>query len=277
MLLSPEDAAQFFKLMPALQVFANRKLQIIKGLENVAQYQKISNEQRAKLRNAFYQNTDLIDEFVRENPLGFWPEELAIISGWKNFVAGEFMIERVLKKYAIFIGNEKVYGVLALTEPFRQVIGGMPLPVYVKTVLLPFNGKIIYDGLIEGYNIFFGHGVATSASNTYKAAKQQGMIVESLDPDWKPPQPKVVISKNWKPVLREISEKTSKLRASGGDAAVLGPAFSLIRASLEFAQNATDSPDDLDVLDKSLQKVQRAFEKLQDTYYLSGFEFLKRK
>ena len=272
MLLSPEDAALFFKLMPALQVFANQKSKIIKRLENVEQYQKISDEQRVKLRNAFYQKPALIDEFVRENPSSFSSDELAIISGWKNFVAGDFMIERVLKKYAIFIGNNKVYGVLALTEPFRQVLGGMPLPVYVKTVLLPFKGKIIYDGLIEGYNIFFGHGVATSTSNTYRAAKLQGKIIESLDPGWSPAEPKAVVLKDWKPILNELSEKASKLRAGGGDASVLSPVFSLIRAGLDLAQRAVENPDDLDALEKSLHKVERACEKLQDTFYLSEFK-----
>lgn len=273
MLLSPEDARLFFKLMPALQVFANQKLQIIKRLEHVEHYQKISDEQRIKLRNAFYKSADLIDEFVRENPFGFSADELGIISGWKNFVAGDFMIERVLKKYSIFIDNNKVYGVLALTQPLHQVLGGMPLPVYVKTVLLPFKGKIIYDGLIETYSILFGHGVATSVSNTYRAAKQQGKIIESLGPGWQPPKPKVVIQKHWEPVLEDLSEKASKLRAGGDDNAMLSPAFSLVRASLDFAQKAAVTPDDVEALEKSLQKIQRAFDKLQDSFYLSGLEF----
>lgn len=272
MLLLPGDAALFFKLMPALQVFANQKLQILKNLDTVEQYQKIADAQRVKLRNAVYKKPEIIDEFVLVNPSGFSADELAVVSGWKNFVAGDFMIERVLKKYAIFIGNNKVYGVLALTQPIQHVLGGMPLPAYVKTVLLPYKGKIIYDGLIERYSILFGHGAATSASNTYRAAKQQGKIMESLDPDWEPPEPKVVVSKNWRPILSEISEKTSKLRAGRGDPSVLGPAFRLIRASLEFTQTAADSPDDLDTLEKSLQKVRRAFDKLEDTFYLSDFE-----
>jgi len=273
MQLSPDDAALFFKLMSALQMFANQRLKIIKNLEEVKQYQKISNEQRVKLRNAFYKRPELIDDFVRENPFGFPSDDLAIISGWKNFIAGDFFIDRVLKKYAVFIGNNKVYGVLALTEPLRQVLGGMPLPIYVKTVLLPFKGKIIYDGLIEGYNIYFGRGISTSMSNTYQAAKMQGKVIESLDSDWQPPESKVVVQKNWKPLLNELSEKASKLRAGGGDSTVLSPAFSLIRASLEFARIACDNTDNLDMLEKPMQKIQRAFEKLQDNMYFSEFKF----
>ena len=273
MQLSSEDAALFFKLMPALQVFANQQLQIMKKLD-IERYKTISNEQRVKLRNAVYQNPEVIDRFVQENPIGVLPEELEIVSGWKNFIAGDFYIERILKKYAIFIGgSNKVYGVLALTEPFRQVLGGMPLPFYLKTVLLPFKGKIIYDGLIEGYNLYFGGGIAASMSNLYQAAKLQGKIIESLDPAWQPPEPKIVAQKNWRPLLDELGEKASKLRAGGGDGVVMSPAFSLIRASLEFAQAAFENPDDLTALDKPMQKLQRAFEKLQDTVYFSDFKF----
>jgi hypothetical protein len=273
MQLSPEDAVLFFKLMPALQVFANRQLRIIKGLEEVEQYQKISNEQRIKLRNAFYKQPELIDEFVENNPTDFSHGELAIISDWKNFIAGDFYIERILKKYAIFIGDNKVFGVLALTQPFREVLGGTPLPIYIKTVLLPFKGRIIYDGLIEGYNIYFGGGISSSIENVYKAAKLQGKIIESLDPNWKPILPKPTVQKNWKPLLDELNEKASKLRTSGGDNLLMSPVFSLIRASIEFAQAAFENPSELDALEKPMQKLERTFEKLKDTVYFSDFKF----
>jgi hypothetical protein len=149
----------------------------------------------------------------------------------------------------------------------------MPLPTYVKTVLLPFKGKIIYDGLIEGYNIFFGHGISTSMSNTYRAAKQQGKIIESLDPSWQPPEPKISIRKDWKPLLDETMSRISELRASADDPAILSPAFSLVRASLEFANYAIDKYEDIKVLDKALRKVERALRKAEDAMYYSEYEF----
>jgi len=273
MRLSPGDAALFFKLMPSLQTFANRELKVIKNLPDVEQYQKISNNQRVELRNAFYKKPGIIDDFVRENPSNFSPEELAIVSSWKNFVAGDFYIDRILKKYAIFIGNNKVYGVLALTEPFQSVLGDRELPAYIKTVLLPFKGKIIYDGLIEGYNIFFGTGISTSVSNTYRAAKQQGKIIESLDPDWQPPEPQISIRKDWKPLLDELIEKASKLRAAKDDPAVFRPVFNLIRASLDLARSAVENPDDLDALDSHLRKMERTADKARETMFYSDFEF----
>jgi len=273
MQLPPEDSALFFKLMPAMQVFANQRLKVIKDIENVEQYQKITNEQRVKLRNAVYKQPALMDDFVRENPFGFSPDELAIVSGWRNFVAGEFFIERILKKYAIFVGNKKVYGVLALIEPLQYVLGGRPLPAYVKTVLLPFKGRIIYDGLLEGYNLFFGRGISSDMSNAYRAAKQQGKIIESLDPDWHPPEPKVSIQRDWKPLLDKLMEDASKLRAARDDPAIFKPIFNLVHASLDLAHAAVENPGELDVVDNLLRKIERTVDKTREAMFYSDFEF----
>jgi hypothetical protein len=210
---------------------------------------------------------------VRENPFAFSRDELSIVNSWKNFISGEFFIERVTRKHAIFIGENKVYGVLALAQPLEVVLSGQPLPVYVKTVLLPFKGKIIYDGLIESHNIIFGGGLMASFKNTYLAAKQQGKIIESLDPDWVSPKLKAHVEKDWKPILDELLEKSSKLRGSGDSPAIYGPAFSLVKASLEFARTAIEFSDDLDKLDRALDKVMRASNKAEKTMYFMDFKF----
>jgi hypothetical protein len=273
MRLSPDDAALFFKLMPALQAYANRHLHIIKNVETPEQYQKTTNENRIKLRNALYKKAEIIDDFAREDPFGFSPDELAIVSGWKNFVAGDFFIDRILKKHAIFIGNNKVYAVLALMEPLQEVLGGMPMPAYIKTVLLPFKGKIIYDGLIEGYNISFGPGITASMSDTYRAAKQHGKIIESLDPGWQPPEPNISVRKAWKPLLDDLTEKASKLRATKDDPPVFRPVFNLIHMSLDLARNVVENPEDFDALDKQLRKIERTVDKARETMFYSNFEF----
>jgi hypothetical protein len=50
------------------------------------------------------------------------------------------------------------YGVLALSQPFEDLIGPH-LPVLTRTVVLPFKGVIVYDGLMSSYNISFGPGI----------------------------------------------------------------------------------------------------------------------
>jgi hypothetical protein len=267
MQLSREDASLFFKLMPALQTFANQQLKIVEGLRDVEDYKTISNGERVELRNAVYDNPKVIDDFVRQNPFLFPQDELEIVSSWRNFIADSFFVVQLTQKHAIFMRDEDVYAVLALAQPLQVVLGEAPLPAYVKTVLLPFKGKIIYDGLLEGHNVFFGPGISTSVKNRYRIAKQKGEIIESLDPDWKPVPVKQKKTKDWKPLLDELNENASKLRSSSSEPLIYGPAFSLAKASLDFARVAVEFPEDLEKLDKALDKVMRAFNKTEKTMY----------
>ena len=264
---SPEEASIFFKLMPALQTYANQRLKIIKGLKDVEGYKTVPTQERVKLRNAVYENPEIIEDFVRENPFLFSKDELEIISSWKDFIIDSFFVVQLTKKHSIFMRDDAVYAVVALTQPLQDILGGVSLPVYVKTVLLPFKGKIIYDGLLEGHNISFGPGITTSVKNRYRMAKQKGEIIESLDPDWKPLPAKTKKVKDWKPLIDELNEKASKLRSSSSEPLMYGPAFSLAKAGLNFARTAVEFPEDLEKLDKALDKVMRAFNKAEKTMY----------
>ncbi len=68
------------------------------------------------------------------------------------------------------------YGVVALFDPFEVVIGPY-LPRMIETTLLPFKGRIVYDGLITGFNIFFGGGIKRSLNESYKEAKERSGII----------------------------------------------------------------------------------------------------
>jgi hypothetical protein len=79
----------------------------------------------------------------------------------KDFIKDEFYLFRYLKKYAIFLDDSsppKAYGVLALKSDFQDMIGPW-LPVFLKAVLLPFKGLIIYDGILIPYPVSFGPGI----------------------------------------------------------------------------------------------------------------------
>lgn len=271
MKLSKQDVDLFFELMWALQYFTNQKLQILSNVRTLDEYIKCSGEEKMKVRQVMYENIKLIDSFIKENPQKFTDDKLSIIAKWKHFIAGKFYIERLLKKYAIFISENRVYGVLALYDAFDEMFHRSQLPVLIEAVLLPFKGKIIYDGLLQGYNIFFGRGISAELKETYMAAKQNAQIIESLDPDikqtkiQKPTKP----LKDWRPELKELIKRAKKLRGGSGQPPIYSPAFSLVRASLELAQSAISNPDDIDNLFKFLEKVERAFRNVENTLYRS--------
>jgi hypothetical protein len=94
-------------------------------------------------------------------------------------------------------------------------------------------------------------------------AKQNNRIIESLEPTQKGPQKKKLSKslKNWMPELNELAGKAKKIRGSSEHPAICSPAFSLVKASIEFAQLSVSDSADLDHLYKSLRKVERALKK----------------
>jgi hypothetical protein len=192
MILDPDDAERFFKLHKVLTLFANRRLKIGKSPAKSEGIVALPPEKRLKVRDALVEHLDLIDAFVEENPHKLEPDELGIVGSWKDLVAGDFYVLRFLKKYNVFLTAKEptvAYGVLGLSDPLDEVID-QPLPFYCKTVLLPFQGRIVYDGLLSGYNVIIGRNMTGELNDAYNAAKKRYGVVTSLP--WHPETPKAV-------------------------------------------------------------------------------------
>lgn len=183
MRLSREDGLLFYKLYPALLFYANQKLKLVDELaSDFEHYLAVPGELRLKVRNALHAHQELIDGFVQENPANLPPDELAIVSQWKNAVIGGFYIFRYLKQYTVFLDDGSppmAYGVIAVADPIQDLVG-QNLPILTQAVLLPFKGKIIYDGLLSPYRVSFGPGIRKRLNETYKRAKEGNGIITSL-------------------------------------------------------------------------------------------------
>jgi len=69
----------------------------------------------------------------------------------------------IKKKYTVFLDAEdppRAYGVLGLYTHLKGLIDSSNLPAFVKAVLLPFENKIVYDGILAPYNIIIGKGIS---------------------------------------------------------------------------------------------------------------------
>lgn len=180
MRLSPKQVTLFYKLYPSLLLFVNKRYQI-EDVEGEDELMALSVKKRLVIRDALYENIELIDEFVNLNPLNFSLTELEIISSWKHYVKGEFFLLKQLNNGAIFLtldNKPKVYSVLAVADLFENFFTHMPIEV--ETILLPFQGRIIYDGLIASNQVLFGSGYKRSFNETYNETKAKYGIITSL-------------------------------------------------------------------------------------------------
>ena len=268
MKLSPEDATLFFKLMWPLQFYVHQQRQILPDVNSVEEYAHCTQEEKLQVRNALYENVGLLDDFVAQNPAQLAADELQIVQSWKRFVSGTFYIERYLKKGTIFVGSgqpSKVYAVLGLTDPIEDVFYGHKPPIAVDAVLLPFKGRIVYDGLMSIYRVYFGSGIRADLKEIYMAAKQNRRIIETLEPERAstrhraPRKP----APDLRPVVDKVVSTANRLR--GGQSPVQSPAFSLLKASARLAQATVHDPEDVDALWEQWQRVHRALRRMETT------------
>ena len=274
--LNAKEAQLFFRLMNALQFYANQELNIQPDVKSLDDYVQLSAEEKIEIRDKLYEDPSLFDSFVAQNSTTFSDDELAVVRSWKNFVKGDFFVERHLKKHSIWIGDgssPKVYAVIGLTESLSDVIHKSYLPFRVNGVLLPFHDRIIYDGLLRSYRIFFGSGIKADLRETYMAAKQNRRIIETLDPAVEAKQEAAAASKStrdWRPEVDEMVKQASKLK--GQKVPIQTEAFSLLKASANLTQTVVSTSTDtgipdLDELWQQHKKVRRALNKLETALY----------
>jgi hypothetical protein len=261
MTLTPEDAAQFFALYHQLEAFAINQSGL--ALQSVRRdsVSKVDMEKRLKVRDSIFTSSEIIDKYVRQNPDRLDAGELAIVQGWTRAIVGTFMIERHLKPHSIFIDNktDAVYAVVGITEPLRDVVLD-DLPIMVRAILLPFKGRIVYDGLLEPYPVAFGGGIRFELKELYLTAKQRREIITSFDATQsrKPPAP----VRDWSPEVEALLEEAKKLRA-GSDAHILqGPAFTLVRRSLELALTVAGHSADTSNVETLVDRLMTDVEKI---------------
>lgn len=183
MQLSPTEAEHFFRLFKPLLVYVNQQLSLIEGLNTTKDLESYPLESIAKIRNKLYKHPELFARFIDEKSQEFTTDDLATVQSWTNFLRGNFYIFRYLKKHAIFLNTDepyKAYGVLSLYESFPEILG-YPLPKLVETVLLPFQGKIISDGIFTGPNVLFGSSYRNSLKTCYEEAIARFGLITSLE------------------------------------------------------------------------------------------------
>jgi hypothetical protein len=135
----------------------------------------------------------------------------------------------------------EAYSVSGLVTPLDEIVPSHALPQMVETVLLPYKGMIVYDGLFSGYNVIFGGNIRSDLNRVYQVAKHKERIITSLDPDSKP------AASHARPrssrLIPNLVELTSQLAAVKGDTTIQNAALSLARASLDLVAAAANGED----------------------------------
>lgn len=186
MQLPEPEGRIYYALHFGLLRYADRQLGIIGLPATDAELLSTPPQERVKVRDALFAHPELFEQYLATLDQPPCPDAADLVRGWRDHrVGGTFFVVRHLKKYSVFVSTTRqprAYGVLALAIPL-EVMVPYP-PVMVEAVLLPFRGRIIYDGYLSspGIQLHFGAGAQRSIEDSYREAKARFGIITSLPP-----------------------------------------------------------------------------------------------
>ena len=183
MTLTEEQAALFYKLWIPLLDFVNRRYKIDKELYGMTSPKGLPIMRVMEITDKLWKHLTVIDKYIAENSEKLSEEEIAIVTGWKKVVQGTFVVDRHLKagSVLIFCETNEVYIAKGIYSGWREMLADRPLPQLIKAALIPFQGVIISDGLIELYGAHLGKNMADDARSIYLYAKADNRLIKSLD------------------------------------------------------------------------------------------------
>lgn len=178
-----EDAAwRFIGLYMQLLYYAGKQRGVLPKQMTFDEFRQTPYAKKIDSRNAVYEPTLLIADFLDE-ATDLPDADRAAVAAWQRYVNGKFLILRHLKKHTIFMAAEEpfgIYAVLGLTTDLPDLAPPERLPSIVRTVLLPYEGVIVCDGLLESYNMLIGPTMRSNLHRDYQEARRAGKVITTL-------------------------------------------------------------------------------------------------
>lgn len=179
MTLPPEIAKEFISLHSRVMLFAGQESGNLPQAMTVEELMTAGPNVLIEHRDNIYKDFSVLDRYataIKGTVPDQWIEDL---KGFKHYVRDRFFVMKHYKKYTVLMGNDQLYGVLGLTQSIEEIIPEWALPAMVKTVLLPFRGHYVYDGLMVTANISIGRGMSASLNEQFKRLKAINGIIEN--------------------------------------------------------------------------------------------------
>jgi hypothetical protein len=205
--LNKQEAERFYTIWFQLLYYVNQHRQLVPEFPREWHNSRVAPEVALPLRDALWEDDSLREKFIEENPANLAQADLYLVESWQHRVMGDFFIYRYLKSHTVFLNSDnppRAYGVLGITSSFEEMLGDY-IPVYVKAVLIPFENRIISDGLLTGYPIMFGSGYTSDLDDTYRHIQEREGVITSLSPNAQKVK-KALVQKGNKKVLQAFQK-----------------------------------------------------------------------
>ena len=145
--MDDDDARLFYTTMNALLIYANERLGIVDPttLREREGAPCMLYEHGGQVADSLWRNRDLVDDFVRENPLHLTRRHLDCARPWRHAVRDMFTVVDADATSAVYMNRTRLFVVGASQDPADSHVHR--IPSLMLLTLLPFKGGIVTSGM----------------------------------------------------------------------------------------------------------------------------------
>ncbi|MBM6813485.1 hypothetical protein H7U31_00165 [Olsenella uli] len=145
--MDEDDSRLFYSTMNALLVYANNRLHVIspKRLRARPGDPCMLYENGGRVSEELWKHRSLVDDFVRENPLGLSERQLEAARPWRHALRDMFTVVDADADRAIYMNQDRLFVVGASQDPADSHVHH--IPSLMLLTLVPFKGGIVTSGI----------------------------------------------------------------------------------------------------------------------------------
>jgi len=182
--LSYSECELFYNTWYKLLLLVNLEYSVIKT-ENMPIESLLNDDVKLyEISKKLWENPHIISELINEGN-HLTDKEIELFQLWeKHHIMDKFVLFKYEPEYAVFMHsidekNTKLYAVKGLKTSIAEMMH-RKLPIMLNTVLLPFEGKIVYDSFISSYHLSFGGGIMEVLEKDYKNAMESFGVITKI-------------------------------------------------------------------------------------------------
>ncbi len=166
--LGDDVAKGFYNLYFSLLEYVNNKFRVNTSVKKIYKQEQLDPNQLMPIIEYLFKDKEkIIDAYLKDNPHNFDSEDLEKVSKFKQGIRGMFTIAKYEEDYTALLSSDRVYMIKGLNSNIDEVIPYHDIPCIVTTSLFPYDGVIVYDGLLSTYPISMGTSFAKMVEKEY--------------------------------------------------------------------------------------------------------------
>ena len=140
---------KFYRMFYSLIDYCNKRLELIDD-PSFPWSPDCDPHDVSEVAEYIWSNTSIIDDYIKDNPAKLDKQHLNQVAQWKYGIGDRFFLVRHDAVHSLLMSNDCIFAIIGLSRELSEML--QTTPDIVDTIILPFEGRLVYATNIASYS-----------------------------------------------------------------------------------------------------------------------------